>query len=226
MKLDLLLGLKIFLSPTLMLIVTWLQARNSAGSGGRFMGWPLVTGPIIFIIFLQEGANFAAKTAHGALLGQISLIAFAWSYAFVALRAPWYISIGSASIIFIGSVYLISLLSIPLELTFFLLAIALFCVNRFWPDYVPITTPLASPKWELYLRIALVITLVFLLSEFSQTLGPGLTGGFSTYPVIATIMGTFNHKRFGASAAISLHQGLMQRLYITSVILGAVALFL
>jgi hypothetical protein len=190
------------------------------------MGWPLVTGPIIFIIFLQEGANFAAKTAHGALLGQISLIAFAWSYAFVALRAPWYISIGSASIIFIGSVYLISLLSIPLELTFFLLAIALFSVNRFWPDYVPITTPLASPKWELYLRIALVITLVFLLSEFSQTLGPGLTGGFSTYPVIATIMGTFNHKRFGASAAISLHQGLMQRLYITSVILGAVALFL
>lgn len=226
MKVDLLFALKIFLSPILMLIVTWLQARNSAGAGGRFMGWPLVTGPIIFIIFLQDGADFAAKTAQGALLGQISLIAFAWSYALVALRAPWYVSIGCATVIFIGSVYVISLFHIPLWWTFVLLASSLLLVNRFWPKYEPITTPLRSPKWEMYLRIALVIALVFTLSEFSQTLGPGLTGGYSTYPVIATIMGTFNHKRFGASAAISLHHGLMQRLYITSIILGAVALFL
>ena len=209
-----------------MLIVTRLQARNSAGAGGRFMGWPLVTGPIIFIIFLQEGADFAAKTAHGALLGQISLIAFAWSYALTALRAPWYISIATASVIYIGSVYLVSLLNVPLWLTFVLLILSLILVNRFWPKYQPITTPLSSPRWELYLRIVLVITLVFVLSEFSQTLGPGLTGGFSTYPVIATIMGTFNHKRFGASAAIALHHGLMQRLYITTIILGSVAVFL
>ena len=221
-----LLALKIFLSPLLMLIVTRLQARSSAGAGGRFMGWPLVTGPIIFIIFLQEGSAFAAKTAHGALLGQISLIAFAWSYALVALRAPWYLSIATATVTFIGSVYLVSLIHIPLWLTFILLVVALFLVNRFWPTYQPITTPLSSPRWELYLRIGLVIALVFALSEFSQTLGPSLTGGFSTYPVIATIMGTFNHKRFGANAAISLHHGLMQRLYITSIILGAIALFL
>jgi len=221
-----LLALKIFLSPLLMLIVTWLQARTSANAGGRFMGWPLVTGPIILIIFLQDGADFAAKTAHGSLLGQISLIAFAWSYALVALRAPWYVSIACATVTFIGSVYLVSLLHIPLWLTFILLAMALFLVNKFWPKYEAITTPLSSPRWELYLRIALVVTLVFVLSEFSQTLGAALTGGFSTYPVIATIMGTFNHKRFGASAAISLHHGLMQRLYITSIILGSVAIFL
>ena len=226
MKLNVLLALKIFLSPLLMLIVTRLQSRNSANAGGRFMGWPLVTGPIIFIIFLQEGADFAAKTAHGALLGQISLIAFAWSYALVALRAPWYLSIACSTVTFIGSVYLISLINIPLWLTFILLTLALLLVNRFWPHYEPITTPLSSPRWELYLRIMLVIALVFTLSEFSQTLGPGLTGGFSTYPVIATIMGTFNHKRFGASAAISLHQGLMQRLYITTLILGSIAIFL
>lgn len=222
----LLLALKIFLSPLLMLIVTWLQARTSAHAGGRFMGWPLVTGPIIFIIFLQDGAEFAAKTAHGALLGQISLIAFAWSYALVALRAPWYLSIACATVMFIGSVYLVSLIHVPLWLTFILLGVALLSVNKYWPQYEPITTPLSSPKWELYLRIALVIALVFVLSEFSQTLGAALTGGFSTYPVIATIMGTFNHKRFGASAAIALHHGLMQRLYITSIILGAVAIFL
>lgn len=209
-----------------MLIVTRLQSRNSAGAGGRFMGWPLVTGPIIFIIFLQEGADFAAKTAHGALLGQISLIAFAWSYALVALRAPWYVSIACATVTFIGSVYLVSLIHVPLWLTIIALAISLFLVNKLWPKYEPITTPLTSPRWELYLRIILVIALVFGLSEFSQKLGPGLTGGFSTYPVIATIMGTFNHKRFGANAAISLHHGLMQRLYITSIILGSVAIFL
>lgn len=221
-----LLALKIFLSPLLMLIVTFLQSRQSAKAGGRFMGWPLVTGPIIFIIFLQEGAAFAAKTAHGALLGQISLIAFAWSYALVALRAPWYIAIACATVTFIGSVYLVSLIHVPLWLTFLSLILALYLVNKFWPKYEPVTTPLSSPRWELHLRIALVITLVFVLSEFSQTLGPSLTGGFSTYPVIATILGVFNHKRFGANAAISLHHGLMQRLYITSIILGSAALFL
>jgi hypothetical protein len=221
-----LLALKIFLSPLLMLIVTRLQSRESAGAGGRFMGWPLVTGPIIFIIFLQEGAAFAGDTAHGALLGQLSLIAFAWSYALVALRAPWYLSIATASVIYIGSVYLVSLLQVPLWLTFVTLISALFLVNKFWPQYEPITTPLSSPRWEFYLRIVLVIALVFVLSEFSRTLGPGLTGGFSTYPVIATIMGTFNHKRFGASAAISMHHGLMQRLYITTIILGSVAILL
>jgi len=209
-----------------MLIVTRVQSRESAGAGGRFMGWPLVTGPIIFIIFLQEGSAFAGDTAHGALLGQLSLVAFAWSYALVALRAPWYLSIAMASVVYIGSVYLVSLLLVPLWLTFVTLISALFLVNKFWPQYEPITTPLSSPRWELYLRIVLVIALVFVLSEFSRTLGPGLTGGFSTYPVIATIIGTLNHKRFGASAAIAMHHGLMQRLYITTIILGSVAILL
>ena len=192
------------------------------------MGWPLVTGPIIFIIFLQEAAEFAAKTAQGALLGQVSFIAFVWSYSLVALRAPWYLSIACATITYVGSVYLVSLIHVPLWLTLVLVVTALDSVNKFWPKYDPLTTPLASPKWELYLRIVLVIALVFTLSGSSQTLGTALTGGggFSTYPLIATVLGNFNHKRFGASAAISLHYGLMQRLYVTSIILGTVALFL
>jgi hypothetical protein len=50
---------------------------------------PLTTGPFIFIIYIQEGASFAARTAHGVLVGQVALIVFSWVYAISALKISW-----------------------------------------------------------------------------------------------------------------------------------------
>ena len=61
---SLLLGLKLFLAPFFVWIISVLQGRYNARLGGLFLGLPLTTGPFLLIIGLQEGRSFAKTAAH------------------------------------------------------------------------------------------------------------------------------------------------------------------
>ena len=63
-----LLGLKLFLAPLFVWIISILQGRYNARLGGLFLGLPLTTGPFLLIIGIQEGRSFA-KTAASISAG-------------------------------------------------------------------------------------------------------------------------------------------------------------
>jgi len=53
-----------------------------------------------------------------------------------------------------------------------------------------------------------------------------VAGALSTYPVIASVLGAFNQRRFGAAATVSTLRGLMQTLPITIGIIFLLSLVL
>jgi len=75
-------------------------------------------------------------------------------------------------------------------------------------------------------RILVTLTLLVSLSALAPHIGAKLAGALSTYPVIVSVLGTFNQKRFGAAATVSTLRGLMQTLPITIGIIFALGLVL
>jgi hypothetical protein len=221
-----LLGLKLFLAPFFVWIISILQSRYNARLGGFFLGLPLTTGPFLLIIGIQEGRSFAKTAAHGVLVGQLSLIVFCFVYAIAAKNLNWIRSILIATIAVWLSGYFFNLvnfsnLGIAMTL-FFFWAISL----GLFPMYEKPTEKVVAPKWELPVRLITAVLLILLLTATANILGSRVSGALSTYPTIITVLGSFSHRRNGPKYLIATLHALIQALPITSLIMIGLTLIL
>lgn len=223
---SLLLGLKLFLAPFFVWIISVLQGRYNARLGGLFLGLPLTTGPFLLIIGLQEGQSFAKTAAHGVLVGQLSLIVFCFVYALAAKSLNWKKSIFIATIAVWSSGYFFNLINfsnLGVAMTlFFVWAISL----GLFPKYEKPTEKVVAPKWELPVRLITTVVLILLLTATANILGSRVSGALSTYPTIITVLGAFSHRRNGPKYLISTLHALIQALPITSLIMIGLTLIL
>jgi len=223
---SLLLGLKLFLAPFFVWIISLLQGRYNARLGGLFLGLPLTTGPFLLIIGLQEGRSFAKTAAHGVLVGQLSLIVFCFVYALAAKSLNWKRSIFIATIAVWSSGYFfnpINFSNLGVAMTlFFVWAISL----GLFPKYEKPTEKVVAPKWELPVRLITTVVLILLLTATANILGSRVSGALSTYPTIITVLGAFSHRRNGPKYLIATLHALIQALPITSLIMIGLTLIL
>jgi len=221
-----LLYLKLAIGPVIVFSVSYLQRRFGDRFGGWLIGLPITTGPFILIVCLQEGIAFGGHTARGILLGQMALIAFCWVYAQCVLRLSWLPAIILATFATVLVGYLVTAFKVSDWVTTPILILFWLICMRFWPKSAGEVQKISHPHWELPIRIIFTITLMVGLSALAPHLGAKIAGALSTYPVIASVIGAFNHRRFGPSATISTLRGLMQTLPITMTIIFGLALVL
>jgi hypothetical protein len=218
--------LKVAIAPVIVLSVSFLQRRYGDRFGGWLIGLPITTGPFIFIIALQEGTAFAAHTTRGVLLGQMALIAFCWSYAYAALRTPWYLSITLGTLACLLTGLVITQVKISIWVSTPMLVLTWLVAMKWWPSAHALTQKISAPKWELPVRILVTLILLISLSAAAPHVGAKVAGALSTYPVIASVLGAFNQKRFGADVTVATLRGLMQTLPITMGIIFTLGLVL
>ncbi len=218
--------LKITVAPLMVLSVSFLQRSFGERFGGWLLGLPITTGPFIFIIAIQEGITFAGHTTRGVLLGQIALITFCWSYAYAALRRPWLQALAFGTIICLLTGFLVTAVKLPVVMSDLLLIVIWGIAMRWWPRSNFPEQRILLPKWELPVRILVTLSLLISLSALAPHIGAKLAGALSTYPVIASVLGSFNQKRFGPGATIATLRGLMQTLPITMAIIFFLGLVL
>ncbi len=221
-----LLLLKLFLAPLFVGLVSVIQKRWGDRIGGRLIGLPLTTGPFIFIIYFQEGGSFAARAAHGVLVGQVALIIFAWVYAFAALRTTWASALAFGTLACIASGSLLTLRQIPLMPLLMVLGLIWFFAKKYWPHYDDQPHSNEPPSWELPVRLIVTVLIILSLTGFANFLGPRAAGVLSTYPVITSVLGAFNQRRFGPNATVATLHGMLQTLPITTAIMSVLTVLL
>jgi hypothetical protein len=160
------------------------------------------------------------------LLGQIALIVFCLAYAYAALNFSWQVAIALGTLACISTGFLVTSIKISIWLTAPALIIIWLIAMKMWPKVSIPTLKLAPPRWELPVRILVTLILLVSLSALAPHVGAKAAGAMSTYPVIASVLGAFNHRRFGANATVSTLRGLMQTLPITMGIIFALGLIL
>jgi len=218
--------LKVAIAPVIVLSVSYLQRRFGDRFGGWLIGLPITTGPFLLIIGIQEGVVFAGKTAHGVLLGQMALIVFCWAYAYAAPRHSWQtaIAIGTFACLLTG--FFVTSFKFSIWITAPALILLWLLAMKFWPRSSDFTQKIAPPRWEIPVRIVVTLVLLISLSALAPHVGAKVAGALSTYPVIASVLGAFNQRRFGAPATVSTLRGLMQTLPITMGIIFFLSLVL
>jgi cobalamin synthase len=83
----LILLLKLFLVPALIYAVTLVGRKWGPGVAGWMSAFPIMSGPILLTVTLEQGAAFAARAAEGTLLAVVAVLVFSVVYAWVAERA-------------------------------------------------------------------------------------------------------------------------------------------
>jgi hypothetical protein len=79
------------------------------------------------------------------------------------------------------------------------------------PDTVRLSA--ARPRHDLPLRIALATSLLLLITTFATTLGAGLSGVVTVYPLLSTLLAVFAHRSDGPRAALAVYRGLLVGLF-------------
>ena len=81
--------LRLLLTPTLVVLVSYIQKRWGHAIGGRVIGLPLSTAPFLVLIYLMDGAEQTARAAHGVVAGQIAVVSYCYIFTFINWRRAW-----------------------------------------------------------------------------------------------------------------------------------------
>ncbi len=202
--------LKLTITPLVVGGASMVARRWGPLLGGFLIALPLTSGPVLLFLALDHGAAFASGAAKGSLAGCIPIVGFAFAYALVAVRAPWPLALLAGIVGWAAPALVLAAapdLALPLLVVLVVAVVA--AAIRSLPRTDVIAPPASAPPWDVPFRIAVVTSLVVVLTAAAQALGPRARGILATVPAIAAALTVFSHQRDGASHAIGVLRGLL-----------------
>jgi len=207
------LALKLLLVPLFIGLVSLAGKRWGPTIAGWLAGLPVVAGPILFILWLEQGSTFARGAAVYSLAALAPVMAFALVYAWGSRRWGW----ARASTVAYGTWLLcaVTILALPLGiLTAALLAASGLILAAFaLPHPAPTPGRVRLPKHELALRMLAGVVLTLLVTSIANIGGSHVSGVLSLFPVISGVLTVFVHRSGGSDAAIATLRGLARGLW-------------
>jgi len=203
---------KIFLAPILIALISLAGRKWGPGVSGWLLGIPFNSGPILFFLSVEQGKDFAARTAVGSLLGIVAWSMFGLVYAWCCRRLTWWYStlIGWAAYFLAAA--LILRMDLGVFAAFALVAPVLSLILFVFPKPTHSGSPAAHGRYDLLLRMLTAAGMIVSLTETARLLGPMRSGILSAFPAYTTILAVFAH-RHGAATAINVLRGVALGLY-------------
>ena len=206
---------KALLSPCLIGMASWIARQWGPNAGGWFAGLPLTSGPIILILALERGPDFAGEACIGTMQAISSLCAFGLAYSWSAKRLAWgYSSVISCSVYAIllwPMQFMPGRLGSAFLLVCAVLTVSLMCLPS--EHTVERTVEAGKPSsWDIPIRMILGALLTVILTVSAKILGPRLAGLLTPFPIAATILAASTHRASGPFAAVRLLRSLIRGL--------------
>ncbi len=201
---------KLFLVPAFIGTLSLAGRRWGPAISGWLVGLPVVAGPIVYFLAVEQGRGFASGAARGTLTGLASLAAFALVYGRLSGRLDWAGSLLAGWCAFFLSTLALDGIPVPpLVPCFVAIAAILLVVLRLLPEAGPTGVARATPAWEIVARMAAGAALVMAITGAARSLGPRLSGLLTPFPVATTVFTVFTHRFQGGAAAARLLRGLV-----------------
>jgi hypothetical protein len=223
------LALKLLLVPTLLAAVTLAGRRWGQRTAGWLGSFPIVAGPILLILALEQGAPFAAQAAGRAMAAIAATMGFFVVLARLAPRLHWAPALGLSGLVWVGLVMALTLLPATLAMaTSTAVAALIVAPAAMGPEITPtpahasaVTT---ASRWELPARMLAGATLAFVTSHLAARSGADVSGYAALFPVVGATAAGFNHARQGAAAAVAFLRGMNRGMWSVAVFCGVLAL--
>lgn len=218
-----LLTLKLLLVPGLIGAVTLATRRWGPRIGGWLTGMPLVAGPTLFFIAVEQGDAFAARAAGATLVALIGVAAFAVSYGQLCRRRRWPVSLALSWLVFVAVTLVLNAMAWNQVLAL-AAAMASFAIAQWLLPADQGSRPLApSPIWDLPLRMLAAVSLVLTVTYLAADLGPRLSGALTPFPVALSILVVFTQSQQGSATAIRFLRAFLPAMWSFALFCFAVA---
>jgi hypothetical protein len=196
---------RLIATACVVLVVTVIVGRLGPRVGGVVAGLPIVVGPGLAFIALDETPAYLVEAAGFVLVSLVATQAFMFAYARAARSLRPAASLLAAIAAWLGVIAILAVPTFHPLVAALLFALAAFASAYLLRQVVADPTPQPAPGgWaSLLLRAALAGLMVGAISLGAQTLGPRLAGLLLAYPVGMTVIAITIHQRYGASAIIS-----------------------
>ena len=207
-----LLILKLTIVPIFIGLITLAGRKWGAGIAGLLGAFPVVAGPIVIFIRLEQGPIFATLTAISAISATACLLFFGLVYSWVCIRLSWQLAL-----LFALAAWFI--LAVALAITSPNLGIALLIAISslvLTPFLLPRIKPSSPPNIKLNdlpWRMLVGALLTFLVTTLAATLGEVWSGIFAVFPVIGLVLAVFTHNTLGATHVTQVYRGMVKGLY-------------
>jgi len=194
--------LKLFLVPVMIALATVCGKRWGVSVAGFISGLPIVAGPILWFIYLENGSAFAQSAAVATLGGIIALSSFCFSYAWLCKRFYWPVSLVFSLSIYALLAFILPSLALMLGVVASLVLIVLLLQIYVSPalDQQSLSAP--ATVAEIGMRMLLAAILVLLVTYFAAQVGATYSGVLAVFPVAGTTIAVFSHRNYSAQHAI------------------------
>jgi hypothetical protein len=208
------LALKLILAPIIIGSASLAGRKWGPAVSGWIVGMPLTSGPVIFFVALSHETAFAANAALGVLSGGLSLVAYALTYSWLAVKFRWQIAIAGSLLVFAISTALLQNYTFPLLPIFAMVCAVLLIGLRLMPkDVVEKESEEKPGAWDIPIRIFIGTSFILLLTGIAPFIGSRLTGLLTTIPLYVTILAIFAHRHQGPAAAAHVLRGLLYGMF-------------
>jgi hypothetical protein len=202
------LALKLFLVPSLIYMVTLAGRRWGPGVAGWISAFPVVAGPILLTVALEQGNAFAASAAQGTLMAVIAVVVFCVAYAWASGAFGVAGTLGCAFAAYAAAVAALNMTSMPPTWSFLAVLGTLSIAPRLFPRVAaPALT--SKPSRDMLWRMVSAAALVLLVTFGAARLGPKLSGIFAMFPVMGSVLTSFTHAQQGRAHAVALLRGMI-----------------
>ena len=202
-----LLALKLFLAPGFIVLASLIARRFGVRVAGIVAGLPVIAGPILLVLALDRGRDFAAHTAAGTTLGIVSLMAFVVTYAAVGRGRTWVAPLLAGWLAF--GICTIALVPVHLGAILALVAACSACATALLvlPRPRRARASLSHPRWDLPFRAVCGAVPVLAVTALATRLGPHTSGLLAAFPIITPVLSAFTHAQAGPDEAVHLLRG-------------------
>lgn len=207
------LALKLILAPLIIGSASLAGRKWGPAVSGWIVGMPLTSGPVVFFVALSQGVLFAESSALGVLSGGISLVLYALTYAWLATRFKWYVSIAGSILVFSLSTLFLQTVSISLFVIAPVVALAIATGLKLMPKGDVEPGKSEQSRWDIPVRILIGTSFILLLTGIAPFIGSRMTGLLTTIPLYVTILSIFAHRDHGPAAAAHVLRGLLYGMF-------------
>ncbi|MBK8763282.1 MAG: hypothetical protein IPM01_01090 [Burkholderiaceae bacterium] len=207
------LALKLSLVPLFLMLVTLAGRRYGPGVAGWLAGLPVVAGPILYFIALENGPAFASAAAASSTSAVLASVSFSVAYAHVAQRRDWPVALFLAVVVWVcAAVLLHRLPADPLVCLGIALA-SLLAAPRLFPAPVPLAAAIRAGSGELALRMAAGALMTLFVTYLASPLGSRWSGLLAVFPTLGSVLAVFSQRTQGAAYAATLLRAMATGLY-------------
>lgn len=245
---SLLFFLKLTIVPLFILLVTLAGKRFGDKLAGLLGGLPVVAGPIVVFMLIEQGRAFGISATLFAMSSAICLLCFNLAYSWstsILFKQSWWFALPTAWFVWSISAYAVSLLPVDLYILGGLVILSLVYVPLLLPKISQANMTQAkskkntanqqnniakseklSAKLDIFARMLTGALLTVFVTGIANTLGDKWSGLLAVFPIIGTVLAIFTHINSGYIGVVNMHRGMVKGLYSLVVFFGALHLCL